>query len=517
MLARRECRLTIRCNGRVKLSRPLHSQGPRQLATPLIRGVRWQGNGIRKFQSHWERGLRNLVAILSAAAVVGCAAQHSVGDGNITAPRGITLQVARADPEGLSFVLNNRSNRPFQYLHWTGRGTRPVLSIETMVDGKIERHDEWPVGSDGLLVTHEELLFPGERVEFSVPGDALHRVGVMYWDDDSKSLERTVMYKVPETKRRRAAAQLRRYPAQCWRIGAPAWRWMRKMQTIRRDRAPLVLLLLAIGHSGFAQDAGTNRNLRCSPPSGAESLWKLADLNFLVIGELHGTRETPRVFGELVCSATTEAKKRVLVALEFPETARAAFEAYVASKGTDEDRSKFLVESGVMARSQFPDGRTSEAMLRMVERLRMLRGAGRQVFVTTFQRPISTPSESQTPYEIDLADSLRKAFDSGNYDLAMVLVGNAHARRVTVTPGGGQLPFDPMATHLPSESTLTLNAVTGAGEAWNCQSTGCGVHRRESQSMGGTSSIVLDDKLLPGYDGVIGIGPITASLPALGN
>jgi hypothetical protein len=291
------------------------------------------------------------------------------------------------------------------------------------------------------------------------------------------------------------------------------------MQTVCSDRALLALLLLVIGHSGFAEDTGTNRNISCSPPSGAESLWERAEVHFLVIGELHGTRETPGVFGELVCSATTEAKKRVLVALEFPEAARAAFEAYVASKGADEDRSKFLAESGWldMARSQFPDGRTSEAMLRMVDRLRKLRAAGRDIFVTTFQPPISASSESQTPYEIGLADSLRKAFDSGHCDLAMVLVGGLHARRMTVTPAGGQPPFDPMAMHLPRESTLTLNAVTGAGEAWNCQSTGCGVHKRESQSLGGTSGIVLDDKLSPGYDGVIGIGPITASLPTPSN
>lgn len=290
------------------------------------------------------------------------------------------------------------------------------------------------------------------------------------------------------------------------------------MQTVGSDRVLLALLLLVVGHSGFAQDAGRNQGITCSPPSGAGSLWERRDVRFLVIGELHGTRETPGVFGELVCSVTTEAKKRVLVALEFPETARAAFEVYLASKGRDEDRRKFLAESGWLdlARGQFPDGRTSEAMLKMVDRLRTLRAAGREVFVTTFQRAISAPSESQTSYEIGLADSLRKAFDSRDYDLAMVLVGNLHARRMTVTPGG-RPPFDPMVMHLPSESTLTLNAVTGAGEAWNCQSSGCGVQKRENQPLGATPRIVLDDKLSPGYDGVIGIGPITASPPTLSN
>ena len=290
------------------------------------------------------------------------------------------------------------------------------------------------------------------------------------------------------------------------------------MQSIRSDRAALLAscLLLAIPASAFAQDREGNHDVSCMPPSGAASLWQRLEVRFLLIGELHGTRETPAAFGELVCSAATEARRRVLVGLEFPEAARAAFGAYIASMGTAEDRSVFLAESGwlVLARSQFPDGRTSEAMLEMVERLRGLRAAGFYIFVTTFQRPFPAPRESQTPLEIGYADSLREAFDAGAYDLAIALVGNLHARRITVTPAGGP-PFDPMAMHLPREATLTLKAITGDGEAWNCQRTGCGVHKRQAEPLGTTLGIVLGDTLAPGYDGVIGIGPITASSPTL--
>ena len=284
------------------------------------------------------------------------------------------------------------------------------------------------------------------------------------------------------------------------------------------DRAVLLasLLLFAISDSGLAQAPRRNQDAACAPPPGTASLWERTDVRFLLIGELHGTRETPRVFGELVCSAATQATVHVLVGLEFPEAAQAAFEAYMESMGTAANRSEFLAQSGWldMARSQFPDGRTSEAMLAMVERLRTLRAGGLDISVTTFQRPLSMPSESQTPYEIGLADSLREAFDSGAYDLGIVLVGSLHARRTTVTPGG-RPAFDPMAMHLPRESTLTLNAVTGDGEAWNCQLSGCGAHKREGQALGAALGIVLGDSLSPGYDGVIAIGPITASLPAL--
>jgi hypothetical protein len=275
-----------------------------------------------------------------------------------------------------------------------------------------------------------------------------------------------------------------------------------------------LVLLFAISESGFAQVLESKDYPACMPPPGTASIWEWRVARFLVIGELHGTRETPHVFGELVCSAATDARRRVLVGLEFPESARPAFDAYMASMGTAMDRSAFLAASGWsnMAR-QFPDGRTSEAMLAMLERLRALRAGGLDIVVTTFQRARrSTPSESQTPYEVGMAESLREAFDSGAHDLAIVLVGSLHARRTTVMPSD-RPPFDPMAMHLPPERTLALNAVIGDGEAWNCQGSDCGVHKRKAQPPSIPPGVLLGDTFLPGYDGVIGIGPITASLP----
>ena len=85
---------------------------------------------------------------------------------------------------GYTFTLNNDSNVPFQYRHWTARGPRPVLSLETISADGIQRHDEWPLGADEFLVTHETLLFPGEQVQFDIPNESLYRVGVLYWDED---------------------------------------------------------------------------------------------------------------------------------------------------------------------------------------------------------------------------------------------------------------------------------------------------------------------------------------------
>lgn len=251
----------------------------------------------------------------------------------------------------------------------------------------------------------------------------------------------------------------------------------------------------------------------CTPPPGAASLWEQRELRFVLIGELHGTAETPAVFAELVCAAVTEANKRVLVGLEFPEAARSAFETYLESSGTAEDRTSFLAESGWVASvRRFPDGRTSEAMWGMLERLRTLRAAGLDISVTTFVRPNSAGNETQTPYEIGMATSLLEAADSDAYDLIVALVGNIHARKSTFGPTGVD-SFDPMAMHLPKESTLTLHAVTGGGEAWNCQPE-CGVHQYDGSPRGSTPGIVLGEDLSPGYHGIVAIGRTTASFPS---
>jgi hypothetical protein len=42
----------------------------------------------------------------------------------------------------------------------------------------------------------------------------------------------------------------------------------------------------------------------CSPIPGAELLWARSEPRFVLVGEMHGTNETPAVFRDLVCSAT---------------------------------------------------------------------------------------------------------------------------------------------------------------------------------------------------------------------
>lgn len=247
----------------------------------------------------------------------------------------------------------------------------------------------------------------------------------------------------------------------------------------------------------------------CDPPPRAETIWARRDIQYVLIGETHGTVEAPYVFAELICAAAATGK-RILVGLEFSESARTAFQKYLASEGTMADISSFLSGSDWfdMVR-QSADGRTSIAMWKMIERLRVLRAKGMNISLTTFIRPIR--GETQTSYEVGMARSLQEAASFMAYDFTIVLVGNLHARSTTFDPGG-QNSFDPMAMHLPQKSTLSLLAISSGGEAWNCR-LDCGPARTDGSPDGASSRVEIRSDIRAGYDGVVAIGPISASPP----
>ncbi|MGV6492816.1 hypothetical protein ACTUVK_003020 [Stenotrophomonas rhizophila] len=90
----------------------------------------------------------------------------------------------------------------------------------------------------------------------------------------------------------------------------------------------------------------------------------------VLVGELHGTVETPALVGELACAAAADATP-VTVALEMDPTEQARIDAYLASAGTAADRSALL--AGRFWTRTMQDGRSSVAMAALIERLRSLR------------------------------------------------------------------------------------------------------------------------------------------------
>lgn len=201
----------------------------------------------------------------------------------------------------------------------------------------------------------------------------------------------------------------------------------------------------------------------CTPVPGAGPLLAMPERRAFIFGELHGTAEIPALFFDLVCEAAGQG--RVIVGLEMPESSQAALDSWLMSDGGPAARAALLGDSFW----RFTDGRSSEAMLALLERLRVLKAAGRPIGVLAFV-PSTGPAATQTPYEQAMAANWRRALAAAPRARLLVLVGNIHSRMAPYRD------FEPAAMHLPRADILTFAPLPVGGSAHNCQPDGCGPH-----------------------------------------
>lgn len=228
-------------------------------------------------------------------------------------------------------------------------------------------------------------------------------------------------------------------------------------------------------------------------------------IQYLIVGDYHGTSEIPVFFADLVCAAL-EAGRSVNVGLEWSATATPAIESYLVSEGTPLDRSTLLSAVGASS-----DGRLSIAMLDLADALRKLRAEGRTIRVSAIQ-----PSEVEPGgQEVAMAALLQAASEARPDDLNLVLVGNVHAMKA---PNPRMPDLRPMAAFLPAARTISINTVGYFGEAWNCRGTAGGaapVCQAWPLRPGEPGPRRID--LAPGdplFDGRYSVGrPFTASRP----
>ncbi len=245
----------------------------------------------------------------------------------------------------------------------------------------------------------------------------------------------------------------------------------------------------------------------CGPLPGARALWDRPAVRFILVGEMHGTAETPAIFRDLVCSAAS-GKRPVVVGLERSTREQKAIDAFMAAANHEAATAALLAERGW---HRF-DGRSSRAMLSLLENLRALKLAGRISAVVAFDD--WRDGDSQAQGEQRLASALMAAAGHDPDALVMVLVGNLHASKKPI-PGFGSCAF--MAMLLPASQTVSLFITDKGGEAWTGQEDGCRPHKQRSTG-GGQRGVTLSESAapLPGFDGVLSTGlTSTASPPAI--
>jgi len=244
----------------------------------------------------------------------------------------------------------------------------------------------------------------------------------------------------------------------------------------------------------------------CEPPAGTDALLSMPQ-RYIVIGESHGTTETPNAFAQMVCAAAERGP--VTVALELPTAMQSRLDAFLAAP--DEAAALAALEGAHFMNPRMNDGRSSRAMLDMLLSVRQLRIQGRDVAFHAFQPSNSRPRElSQAWYELDMGHALAGAVYARPQSKILVLVGNLHARKT----GFERFPDVglPAIGHLPAAEVLTLNVAQQGGEAWNCQPD-CGVNPSRAVYDAEARGVILEASDDGAYDGVLALGPSTASPP----
>ena len=274
----------------------------------------------------------------------------------------------------------------------------------------------------------------------------------------------------------------------------------------------------------FAQIAdATDARTSCPDVPGAAALFKSPEIHVVWVGELHGTNEMPALFGDLVCTAGLKGRP-VIVGLERNDDEQPLWDAWLKSDGSGDAR-KALLEGSDWSNPNFSlmgkDGRSSEAVLGLAERLRTYKARGLILDVRVIR--LGMPA---VPADGNLNEAVNEGMARHILDIvrenpdALILAYSAgvHARR-NIRPG---LNFHPAASFLPASQLLSVRLVGGEGEAWTCRGNDCGISTVQGvirpRGIVFAETVAMDKNLLSegGFDalGYTGIGS-TASLPAI--
>lgn len=246
----------------------------------------------------------------------------------------------------------------------------------------------------------------------------------------------------------------------------------------------------------------------CAAIPGSEQLWLKQDVRFILIGEMHGTNEGPGIFGDLVCAAGSTSRP-IIVGIEHSHEEQGAIDAFMAPSNHEESRRALLLKQDWKAL----DGRSSRAMLLLLETLRALKLNGRIAEVVAFSDHARTGEPAEKGEE-RMASPLIAAARHQPRALVIALSGSVHASKRSFTELGS---YSTMAMFLPSHETLSLYIADQGGEAWNCQDNECKPHAL-GPSGGFRRGVVLSkgEGLAAGFDGWLSTGlKATASFPAV--
>lgn len=234
----------------------------------------------------------------------------------------------------------------------------------------------------------------------------------------------------------------------------------------------------------------------------------------LIVGELHGTNESPELVRMLIDNAVAQGPVRL--GLEMRISGQAAMEAFLHSPGSTTDRAK-------MFQSPFwdsKDGRSSTAMLQLIDRVRALRSTGADVDIF-FMEPDSVgkvmgDEDYMAFKEGGMAKSIRRVLNAGAPNPSVIaLMGNVHAR-YGESFKGMTLPTPSVTERLLAFNPYVVMPAARQTASWNCISEKCGVYDYTSPNAPKTKLPAFVTIKSPADATVVRLwlASMTASLPA---
>jgi hypothetical protein len=264
--------------------------------------------------------------------------------------------------------------------------------------------------------------------------------------------------------------------------------------------------------------------LVAGPIRGSEEL--LGAPATILVGEMHGTWESPLLVASLVRSAVSKEAPTILC-LELESSEQNSIDQFLRSDG-GMNAVAALLKSRHWSNT---DGRASSGMFAMIELMRRLIKQGNDVRLIAIDLDIpNILPEYVDPKNIDpklieeyqrlsekrdqvMAENVVAARNSFPMSHVFVLTGNIHTKFTKGLPWDGE--YKPMGWYILEQvpNTLCMDFQCSGGRAWQATDQGVGPTRLDGVKRGDSPFVELFDSPKGGYHGLLYVGSATVAEP----